>query len=264
LSKTRENEIAMSADPMVDYAEYQAVIDDYAASEKEVRRLRRVVMSLQRELNDKREDSPRAKDIREILDYYVTLFGKTRAFKVGPDTQRWKDVDNALKAHTVKEIKEAIDGLHALPYVGPHGRVPSGSEDQRHDEIDIPLRNEKTIDRFRGYVSKAKAMRGVEAEAFVSREVRRLENTLTSWRDPVEAILSAQTALGLSWKASASGEAWSFQCPAHDDRSPSLSVRWNVDHTKLLVKCWAGCEVPYVMAAWGLPLSVLFCDEAAL
>jgi len=37
------------------------------------------------------------------------------------------------------------------------------------------------------------------------------------------------------------------RCPAHDDRSPSLSVR--VGHTSLLFKCFAGCETLDVLRA---------------
>jgi hypothetical protein len=50
---------------------------------------------------------------------------------------------------------------------------------------------------------------------------------------------------------------WLALCPAHDDRSPSLSIRETGDGT-VLVKCWAGCEAPDVLAAVGLELRDLF------
>ena len=37
------------------------------------------------------------------------------------------------------------------------------------------------------------------------------------------------------------------QCPAHPDRSPSLSVREG--HTSILLKCFAGCSYPEIVAA---------------
>lgn len=49
---------------------------------------------------------------------------------------------------------------------------------------------------------------------------------------------------------------WVAQCPAHADRSPSLSVR-EVDD-RVLVKCWAGCSAVEVVAAVGLRMSDLF------
>jgi hypothetical protein len=43
-----------------------------------------------------------------------------------------------------------------------------------------------------------------------------------------------------------SGRWWSCRCPAHDDRSPSLSVR---DSDRgLIVRCWAGCDPRDVLA----------------
>jgi hypothetical protein len=42
------------------------------------------------------------------------------------------------------------------------------------------------------------------------------------------------------------GAWWSCRCPAHDDRSPSLSVRDGV--RGLSVKCFAGCEPHDVLA----------------
>lgn len=48
-------------------------------------------------------------------------------------------------------------------------------------------------------------------------------------------------------------------CPAHDDKSPSLSVR-QVDG-KILLHCHAGCEPDAVLAALGLRWSDVFEDE---
>lgn len=50
-------------------------------------------------------------------------------------------------------------------------------------------------------------------------------------------------------------------CPAHDDKTQSLSISWKEDGTVLL-KCHAGCETEAVMAAIGLPMSALFPEHA--
>jgi len=47
------------------------------------------------------------------------------------------------------------------------------------------------------------------------------------------------------------------RCPAHDDRSPSLSIRETNDGT-ILLKCFAGCGAADVVAAVGLTLADLF------
>jgi hypothetical protein len=44
------------------------------------------------------------------------------------------------------------------------------------------------------------------------------------------------------------GVGWVAQCPAHDDRTPSLSIREGGDN-KVLVRCHAGCDQERVIAA---------------
>jgi hypothetical protein len=44
------------------------------------------------------------------------------------------------------------------------------------------------------------------------------------------------------------GGGWTARCPAHDDRTPSLSIR-DADDNKVLVRCHAGCDQERVVAA---------------
>ncbi len=46
------------------------------------------------------------------------------------------------------------------------------------------------------------------------------------------------------------------RCPAHEDRSPSLSIKEADD--KILIRCFAGCDIESVLAALGLDFSDLF------
>lgn len=50
---------------------------------------------------------------------------------------------------------------------------------------------------------------------------------------------------------------WLARCPAHEDRTPSLSVRETDDGT-CLVHCFAACSPADVLAAVGLELRDLF------
>ena len=52
---------------------------------------------------------------------------------------------------------------------------------------------------------------------------------------------------------------WMACCPAHEDHSPSLSIKENHDG-RILVKCFAGCGASDVVHAVGLQLSDLFPD----
>ena len=44
------------------------------------------------------------------------------------------------------------------------------------------------------------------------------------------------------------GGGWTARCPAHDDHTPSLSIR-DADESKVLVRCHAGCDQEHVIAA---------------
>jgi len=53
---------------------------------------------------------------------------------------------------------------------------------------------------------------------------------------------------------------WIARCPAHDDRSPSLSVRI-LDDGRILLHDFGGCEVESVVGALGMSVSDLFPDK---
>ena len=46
-------------------------------------------------------------------------------------------------------------------------------------------------------------------------------------------------------------------CPAHDDRSPSLSIR-ETDDGRVLLHCFAGCDAESVLSALSLEFSDLY------
>jgi putative DNA primase/helicase len=59
-------------------------------------------------------------------------------------------------------------------------------------------------------------------------------------------MATAETiAKGLGGRKGGSG--WTARCPAHDDRTPSLSIR-DAENNKVLVRCHAGCDQERVIA----------------
>jgi hypothetical protein len=50
---------------------------------------------------------------------------------------------------------------------------------------------------------------------------------------------------------------WSACCPAHEDRSPSLSIQ-EVGDGRVLLYCFGGCNVHDVLCAMGLGIEELF------
>lgn len=56
---------------------------------------------------------------------------------------------------------------------------------------------------------------------------------------------------------------WSARCPAHKDRSPSLSIR-EVDDGRILLHCFSGCGVDAIVAALGMSMEDLFPPRPAV
>src|SRR5262249_9415954 len=54
------------------------------------------------------------------------------------------------------------------------------------------------------------------------------------------------------------GVGYSCRCPAHDDKSPSLSIRDK--NGRILLKCYAGCTNQSIVAKLGLSMRDLFGD----
>jgi hypothetical protein len=54
-----------------------------------------------------------------------------------------------------------------------------------------------------------------------------------------------------------SRDSWLACCPAHGDRTPSLTVR-DLEDGRILIHCFAGCGAADVMAAIGLETADLF------
>ena len=47
-------------------------------------------------------------------------------------------------------------------------------------------------------------------------------------------------------------------CPAHNDKTPSLSIRDDTEDGRVLVKCFAGCDIQDICRSIGLKLSDLY------
>lgn len=60
--------------------------------------------------------------------------------------------------------------------------------------------------------------------------------------------------IGRLEKARGKAPRWTACCPAHDDHSPSLTIREEPDG-RILIHCFAGCSADEIVAALGLELS---------
>jgi hypothetical protein len=72
---------------------------------------------------------------------------------------------------------------------------------------------------------------------------------------PVETLLSCLD------KVKRTGQdRWIACCPAHGDKSPSLTIR-ELDDGRVLLHCFAGCDTASVLAAAGLDMTDLYPDR---
>ena len=81
-------------------------------------------------------------------------------------------------------------------------------------------------------------------------------------RPPLEKVVEALRAYGRNPKQQPNGRGWTAQCPAHDDRKPSLSIAEGEDG-RVLLKCFACCTTNSICDALGLRVAELFSDAAS-
>ena len=71
--------------------------------------------------------------------------------------------------------------------------------------------------------------------------------------------MTLDTLLARLQGARRSGNGWMARCPAHADKSPSLSMR--DENGRVLLHCFAGCAVEDICAALGITVSELFANR---
>ncbi|GJL72973.1 MAG: hypothetical protein NMNS01_21720 [Nitrosomonas sp.] len=54
---------------------------------------------------------------------------------------------------------------------------------------------------------------------------------------------------------------WIACCPSHNDKNPSLAIKNN--DSKILLKCFAGCDAHKIVSAIGMDLSSLFPERTS-
>lgn len=74
-------------------------------------------------------------------------------------------------------------------------------------------------------------------------------------RRPIDSVLESLDG------AKRAGKGFKARCPAHADKTPSLSILEGADG-RVLLHCFAGCTVESVVAAAGLQMTDLFLKNA--
>jgi hypothetical protein len=66
-----------------------------------------------------------------------------------------------------------------------------------------------------------------------------------------------ETLLSRLTKVKGRNGSWTACCPAHEDRSPSLSIR-QADDGRILMHCFADCSIQAIVGAVGMDVGDLF------
>ena len=78
--------------------------------------------------------------------------------------------------------------------------------------------------------------------------------------DPIANVIDRLHRLGLEPRKA--GEEYSCCCPAHKDRSPSLSIGIG-SNGQALIKCHKGCSLDSILSRLHLEISDLFAEDGA-
>jgi hypothetical protein len=234
-------------------AEVDRLTEENAALDFKVRQSARSEVALRKELSKMHADDPRSADIREVLEYWIATCHKSSRTKIPMDGVRAQKVRSRLnQKFTVEDLKLAIDGAAAKPFVGPKGRVATQEPGcRREDDLELILRDEKYVERFQGYAKEAQK----PALTLVVPKPTAQPQPVRSDYDPLQAVHERAKEMGLE----PNGEVWRFRasCPAHKDTERSLLVIEGADGRAVL-DCGRRCEREAIAKALGLSWGALF------
>jgi hypothetical protein len=191
------------------------------------------------------------------------------------DAARQQLAEERLADIPIERLKEAFRGLKLKPYRGldggPIGRFAEERPGTKRDvRFELVLRNAMTVDQFAGYVEEAEAERERRWEQEKQQAAKDIQHLAMHFNGPNLSDPSIAAEFGGSFPAllhrlqeigckvvDHPHNRASAQCPAHEDRDPSLSIR-ECDDGKVLIHCFAGCRPEAVLEKLGLAWGDLF------
>lgn len=215
----------------------KAVCEACGSVHEEVETMRATLVKLQQEngglrsqLTQMHSSGPLMDDIYEVFDYWC------RRLRLRSDTVLGEARKKAVRARlkegfTVHRLKRAIDGCERDDWA--MGRAPKTKGKTFNDLAKHICASDETVERFERLAAGPSQTQG----------------------DAARRVLDRLEARDLRVVPSKNG--WEAQCPAHDDRVPSMSVACSDDG--VLLRCQTGdCTSDDIMAVLGLPTAALF------
>lgn len=260
----------------------QNLQNDIVAKNREIGRLKA-------DLAKAEQDEPEHDDTHQLLMLWKALTHRNGKTDIKPGGKRYKLVKAAVKRWGHDRCEHAIRGLALKPYSGPRGR----SHEQylgakKVADIEHALGDEVRFERCEQYwlehlepslldqpsepVPPLAAVPAAEGPDTLDPPPGLLKLTPTKgrpagywhggWRGdntpPITKMLASLHERSCVVKPNPSNpDRWAAQCPAHEDRSPSLSIERKPDGM-LLVHCFAGCDIGDIMAALNLDVRELW------
>lgn len=133
-----------AVDALTDQVERLQDGEDLRNAEKELRKLRRFIGKLQRELADQRREHPKYAEAEAIFQHWKKEIGKPRAQFT---EDREKAVLKALEKYSPRQIAIAIVGAKVAAYRDERGVV--------HNDLELICRGRK----LEGFIDRAQAWR---------------------------------------------------------------------------------------------------------
>lgn len=207
---------------------------DVLAKNREIKRLKTELDKMERKHVAQGE-------VETVFDHFLAVLWSGKGRRPKLDGARQKLIRDRLRdGFTVGELRAALGGLARFPNVGDGGRC-GPERGKRYADLKHALRDAETVERFIGYIETAEEPSNVVP-------LRQREPRVTA-RTGLELADHLEFACGLTVKDRGNGK-WIAQCPAHEDRDPSLTIS-ELNDGKVVMFCWAGCETKAVLDAIG-------------
>lgn len=205
--------------------------------------------ALRNKLAQEMKTGPLMNEISEVFDHWLVVcrpnakrLAKLDAKRIGAVRARLKD------PWTVDELKRSIDGWATDGWTMGRDRKTKGA---------TRLSMVERLMADSGMVEAGLALADQRASGDTSPKAASRAAFADRPTDPgsaVRRVLAALEVRNLKIVNRAGG--WEAQCPAHDDRTPSLGVDPAAD--SVLVRCRRGCSIEEITDALGLEMGALF------
>lgn len=229
----------------------------------------RQLTRMKAELAKHREEDEDASEVKDILLYAKAQWGKRKNWAIDVESDRWKLTAKTLKrpAYDKQILLTCIDQLAQNPWCGNRGYQPAPYPGAtKRLDIDYAYGTDQRVSMW---LERASGERNPIAEP--SQPVAAPVTQLHSYRprlpqqpklqrEGIDELLNALTASGQAWRPSGPDQ-WMAQCPVHEDRSPSLSIK-RTETRRVLLHCHAGCDDGEIVNTLGVSWRDLLGDEA--